>query len=355
MTEVAQGVARGPSTSSTDLQGDDELDHGRRLFALANLVTPWAIRTAASLRLADEVARGRTRAEDLAAHCGVQPTCLYRLMRFLCSQGIFIEVEPATFELTPMAQLLRSDLEESFHPYLVSPLEARFSLLPAHMIDALRTGRPPFEDLFGESVFEFLARDPQAKGAFEAGMSENVSRFAPLVMAAYDWGAVRHVVDVGGSRGRLLSALLTAWPQMRGTLFDLAHVVEGAQAILGDGLADRSRIVAGNMFEGVPGGGDRYVLSHILHDWDDSRATTILSRCREAVSDDSRLIILERVVPEGNEDHLSKHADMRLFLMFGGLERTEREFAQLLAGAGFRLETIIPTGDPVSIIEAVPV
>jgi hypothetical protein len=162
-------------------------------------------------------------------------------------------------------------------------------------------------------------------------------------------------VDVGGATGNMLSAVLTEYPAMRGILFDLPHVVGDAAAFLSArGVEDRVTIEAGSFFERVPAGGDAYLMSHVLHDWPEEQCLTILRRCREAMSPEGRLLIVETVLPPGDTPHPGKVLDIVMLVLPGGQERTEEEYATLLGKAGFRLSRVVPTESAVSVVEALP-
>jgi hypothetical protein len=164
--------------------------------------------------------------------------------------------------------------------------------------------------------------------------------FIPAVLAAYDFGDTRTLVDIGGGHGSVVAAILQKYPQMKGVLFDIEHVVRGAGAYLkAAGVADRCAIEAGDFFQSVPAGGDTYIMKNIIHDWDDERATPILTNIRKAFEGrrDGRVILLEAVIPPGNQPDFGKLIDLEMLLMPGGRERTAEEFASLFEHAGFEL------------------
>ena len=177
----------------------------------------------------------------------------------------------------------------------------------------------------------------------------------PAVAAAYDFSSMGTIVDVGGATGHLLTTILARFPQPRGVLFDLGHVVRDAPALIqARGLSDRVGIESGSFFEKVPPGGDAYLLSHIIHDWSEEQCLTILGNCRRAMSPGSRLLLIEMVLPPGDAPHPGKVLDLMMLVGPGGQERTEPEYGELLHKAHFRLERVVPTTTPVSIVEASP-
>jgi ubiquinone/menaquinone biosynthesis C-methylase UbiE len=174
------------------------------------------------------------------------------------------------------------------------------------------------------------------------------------VAAAYDFSGVGHVVDVGGGIGSMLAAALSAAPETTtGTLFDLPHViVEARESLAASPIADRFSYAEGSFFDGVPAGGDAYILSHILHDWPDEKCLTVLQHCRQVLKPDGRILVVEAVLPDGDEPHPVKIADMAMAIGLGGSERTDAEYDALFAAAGLRLTGITPTSSMVSVLEA---
>ncbi|MDQ3946597.1 MAG: hydroxyneurosporene methyltransferase, partial [Actinomycetota bacterium] len=218
-----------------------------------------------------------------------------------------------------------------------------------------RTGERADEKVWGTGMFEYLAKHPEEGAIFDAAMTDFGRQFTGAIMAAYDFSGIRRLVDVAGGHGFFLTCVLMANPSMRGVLFDQAHVIDGARAALGEaGLLERCELVAGDFFESVPAGADAYSFKWIIHDWPEEQGLRILRNARAAIPADGKLLLLECVLPEGDEPHFGKVLDV--FLMpLGGIERTQSEYADLLARAGFRLARVVPTGSPMSVIEAVPV
>jgi hypothetical protein len=224
------------------------------------------------------------------------------------------------------------------------------------ILHSLRTGKPAFDHTFGAPLFEYLAAHPEEARVFDAAMTGRSAAENAAVLAAYDFSGAGTVVDVGGGQGALLAAILEANPRTRGVLFDRPHVVAAARPRLeAAGLAPgRFDLVEGDFFGAVPAGGDIYVLKRIIHDWDDGRARSILRNCRAALSEAGRLLLVELVVPPGNEPSDAKLLDLLMLVYAGGRERTEAEYRDLLASAGFELARVVPTASNVSLVEAVP-
>jgi hypothetical protein len=204
-------------------------------------------------------------------------------------------------------------------------------------------------------VFEYLSQHPEEASYFSEAMIGFHGAEPPAVAAAYDFSGFKTVVDVGGATGNMLAAILSSHAGPRGILFDRPHVVGDAPVLLkARGVEARVTIAAGDFFGTVPAEGDAYLLSHIIHDWNEDQCLTILGHCRKAITPDGRLLIVEMVLPAGDTPHPGKILDMVMLVMPGGQERTEAEYASLLGKAGFRLNRVVPTASAVSVVEAVP-
>lgn len=333
---------------------------GALLQVITGFTRSQVVHVAAQLGLADLLAAGPRSVADLAAATGTHAPALARLVRALAALGLVADADGGRVELTAAGALLRSDVPESLRAaalFLVGPWSWRAW---GDLLYSVRTGEPAFDRAFGMSNFAYWEHDPEA-GAIHDAYFRAMARTtnAPLV-AAYDFGRFGVVVDVGGSAGALLAAILRAHQDVRGILFDLPHVVAGAGPVLAEaGVAGRCAVVGGSFFDAVPTCGDAYLLKYILHDWDDARAATILRRCREALAPGAVLLVIEQVLPEQLEagaaaERLAR-LDLQMLVMTpGGRERTESEFRRLLADAGFELRQAIPTQSPFSILEAVP-
>ncbi len=222
---------------------------------------------------------------------------------------------------------------------------------------SMKTAKPAVEKTFGVPVFEHFARDTELSASFNDAMVTFSNVVIPGVLKAYDFTGVNVLVDVAGGHGAVLTSVLEAYPQMRGILFDLDHVVAGAvPRIERLGLKSRCRTVAGDFFAKVPAGGDAYIMKHIIHDWDDERARTILKNVRVALEGkpNGRVILLESVLEPGNAPDLGKLIDIEMLMMTGGRERTADEFAALFAASGFEMTRVVRTESPLSVVEARP-
>ena len=224
------------------------------------------------------------------------------------------------------------------------------------LLHSVRTGQTVFARVYGMSNWEYRERNPEANARFNAYMGDLTRQAAAAVVIHYRFPERGTVVDVGGGDGTLLAAILQAYPHPRGVLFDLPHVVAQAEAVLASaGVADRCTRVGGDFFTDVPPGGDRYVLSRVLHDWGDDRAADILRSCRRAMAPGALLLVIERVMPGRNVPSVAKLRDMHMLLInHGGRERTEGEWRTLLEAGGFALQSLTPAGPMYHVIEASP-
>ncbi len=313
-----------------------------------------ALYTATELGIADHLASGPQTTAHLANATGTNEDALYRVLRLLASLGIFVESSPRCFGLTPAAAPLRSNVAGSARGvarFLPDPFHFR---IYANLLDAVRTGTPAANTTLGMPVFEYLAGDPGYSRIFNDAMTGFSADEVPAALEAYDFGGATQIVDVAGGHGELLLSILQRYPKARGVLADLDHVVEGARPrIASAGLADRCTVVACDFFAAVPEGGDVYLLKHIIHDWDDARATTILKNIHRAMGPTAgRVIVLDAVIAPGAEPDFAKFLDIEMLALPGGRERSEAEFRALLAGAGFHLTRVTPTTAPISVLEA---
>jgi hypothetical protein len=319
----------------------------------------WASRliyAAAKLGIADHLAGGPKSASELAGPTGTHAPSLHRMMRTLAGIGVLAEDKEHRFALTTLGESLKSG----------APGSARAAILTlagdwawngfGNFLHSLETGRSGVEKALGMPFFDWLAKNPEDASLFSETMVGFHGAEPAAVAAAYDFSALRTVVDVGGASGNLLTTILGNHPGPRGILFDLPHVVRDAPAMIQRRrLTERVSVEAGSFFETVPAGGDVYLLSHIIHDWTQDQCLKILGNCSRAMNPGGKVLIIEMVIPPGNEPHPGKMLDMMMLLGPGGQERTEQEYAALLGKAGFRLSRVVPTTSAVSIVEASPV
>ena len=313
-----------------------------------------ALYAAAALDIADALTGGSKGIDELATVVGAHAPSLYRVLRVLAASGIFLEEEGRCFSNTPLSGLLRADAPGSLRDLALLFGDETSWRSWEDILHAVRTGEAPFEHVYGEKFFDYLQNHHDTAAMFDRAMASSSSTTNAAVVEAYDFSGLGMVVDVAGGSGSALCSILKATPRLRGIVFDLPHVAQRARAfIAAQGLADRCEFAGGSFFEAVPSGAGAYFMKHILHDWGDVECGEILGACRKAMSGEARLFICERIVPSGNEPSSAKLIDLHMMMTnHGGKERTEREYRELLAVAGFEFQRVIPTSTPWSVIEA---
>lgn len=294
---------------------------------------------------------------EIAAAAHANEDALYRMLRTLASFGVLTESNGKCFALTPAGACLQSGVPGSLRGYVRWVTNGLIFRSYSELLHCAKTGETSLEHVFGESLFNYMHHNPEVSQIFNDGMTSFSQIVSKGVLEAYDFSGIQILADIAGGEGALLTAVLQKYPTMRGMLLEQEQVVAGARKRFAQsGLADRATAAAIDFFKAVPSGADAYMMKSIIHDWDDERASAILKNCREALRNvaHARLILVEGVVPPGNEQHMVKIADIQMLVLAGGRERTREEFQQLLAQSGFRMTTIVPTQSFVSVIEAVP-
>jgi len=318
-----------------------------------------ALHVIAKLGVADLLSAGARGVEELAKATETHPPSLRRVMRLLASVGVFEEKEDGGFALTALGECLRADVPGSSRAMVL--LFAGIGIQDSwkDLEWCVRTGEPAYRKRGATDAFAEMAKDPAQAANFDAAMADFTKMTAVAVAAAYDFTPLRTLVDVGGGNGALLLGILKAYAHLQGVVADRADVVERAKKeIAASGLGARCRAVAIDFFREVPGGADAYVLKHVIHDWDDERARTILANCRRVVPPNGRLLLVEGVYPpriDGSPESRGAAAnDVNMLVSTGGRQRSEAEFRSLYSAAGFRLTRIVPTPARASVIEGVP-
>jgi hypothetical protein len=309
----------------------------------------------AELGIADLLADGPLSSSELAAATGTHGPSLYRVLRVLAALGVFAESDGRRFELTAIGERLRSGASGGLRSWATF-MEALGGVRPfAHILETVRTGRPGLELEHGCEVFEYLADRPEASRVFDEAMSERTAAYAVSVAQTVDFSDTRTVIDVGGGKGTLLVEILRAHSHLTGVLFETPLVAARADALLdATDIARRCEVFAGDFFERVPAHGDCYLLANVLHDWDDMRAIEILRNCRKAMSGAGRVLIIERLIPEGDGDPVpTLLSDINMLVITGGQERTNTEYRSLLNAAALTPEAVHHVAFPYGVIEAV--
>ncbi|MCA1814929.1 MAG: acetylserotonin O-methyltransferase [Acidobacteria bacterium] len=312
-----------------------------------------ALYVAAKLGVADLVAEQPQHVASLAARTKTHERSLYRVLRALAMVGVFRESDDKVFGQTRLSEALRSDAPNSIRDGLIFVGEEWHWRVYGYLLRSVETGESAWAPAHGESVFDYFAAHPEEGEIFNRAMTGMSRAAVGAVTEAYDFSGVETLADIAGGHGQLLAGILRANPSMRGVLFDQAHVVEGARPLLeAEGVSGRVETVAGDFFASVPAGADAYVLKHIIHDWDDERATKILANIARSMKPGARVLVVDAVIPRGDAPHFGKLLDLEMLVSPGGVERTEDEFRDLLARAGLRLARVVPMRSYLSVVEA---
>jgi hypothetical protein len=319
-----------------------------------------AIHVAAALGIADLIADEPKSAEQLAQATGVQAASLRRVMRTLAGFGVFAEEGADRFALTPIGEFLKAGVLGSLRPAALFFGGEDAAQAEGLLLHCVKTGETAYEKLYGKSdaLFERFQKDPVAAELFNATMTGFSTLHLTGVLDAYDFSTIKKLVDVGGGHGRNIAEILKRHPKMRGVLFDMPHAFEGGKKTIAQaGLSDRCEVVSGDFFKAVPNGADGYLISRVIHDWDDETSIAILKVVRNAIAPDGRLLLLETMLRPGQRSLYPLLSDLNMMLRTGGCERTEEEYRTIYRAAGFELtrtvETISPTG--ATIVEGRPI
>jgi SAM-dependent methyltransferase len=314
-----------------------------------------ALRAVAELGIADLLADGPRTSQELAKATATSWSHLHRVLRALAGCGVFAQDADGRFRLTAAAAVLRRDQAGSLRDAVLMMTSDGFLAAGVHLLDALKTGGNAFETIHGMPYFEYLQWNPAASRIFHGGMANFAETENAPIAASYDFSRFARVVDVGGGYGGFLAEILSRTPSLRGVLYETADVLKDPERLMLSSVAERCEVIAGDFFDSVPAGADAYLLKRVLHDWDDDQCRHILRHCRDAIGEGGRVLIIDAVVHEDNEPSLVKGVDLLMLSASEGRERTEKELADILAGAGLRLLRVVPTPSLLSILEAAPV
>jgi O-methyltransferase/methyltransferase family protein len=308
----------------------------------------------AKLGLADRLAKAPMTAMELASLVGTNPISLGRVLRLAAFLGLVSEIPNGRFELTEVGRLLSSSMEGSINANAIMAAELQYDAWSA-LLHSVQTGEPAFDQVHGAPFFDYLAANPDAQAVFDAGMSAGNEVFSRALGAAHDFSTARVVVDVGGGNGSVSAMILEHNPAIEAVIYDQPQVLEAADTYLtAAGVRSRCRLMPGDFFKSVPRGGDVYVLSNIVHDWDEARALRILQNCRAAMTETSVVLLIEAVMPEHGQPSVAATQDVNMLVLLTGRERTESEYRDLLKLADLRLTKVSPLWERESLIEARP-
>lgn len=326
------------------------------LQMLQMMMGHWAGQTAAAIarfEIPDHLANGPRSSDDLARLCEANPSSFFRLMRAGVSIGLLREVEPGAFATTPVGDTLRKDHPTSVRDLVIAELSPGHWLPWGRLYDAVKEGKSLASTVLGMDTWQYYAANKEEGACFARGMGNLSALVVNEVLPSYDFSRFERIVDVGGSQGVMIAGVLKVATGARGVLFDRPDVIDAGQAnVRAHGLGDRLESVAGDFMKEVPAGGDLYILKHILHDWDDEQSTTILKNVHRAAKPGAKVLVVEMTVPEEVTPTPVNLMDLNMLVMVNGRERTEKEFAALLTGAGLRFERAHPSMGLFSLIEA---
>lgn len=326
---------------------------GNILRHITNHWVSCCVYTAARLDIAEILSAGPLDIAALAAETNTHAPSLHRMLKLLAANGIFEEQSPGVFVNTPDSLALIGDIKGSMKAFLLAEM-GEFYTPWGNLIDSVRSGKTAFDEYYGENLWEFYKKNAGEGQNFMKAMTALTSFLSPAILDKYDFSSFKTIIDVGGSNGSLLTAILRRTPGASGIVFDVPYVVEQTAALLAADpeLRQRSSAVSGNFFEQVPAGADAYLLKMIIHDWDDEDSVRILSVVSKAMKPESKILIVDGVIPEGNSYHGAKFMDVNMLVVTGGKERTAAEFDELFRRSGLRLTRVIDLDiTEVSIVE----
>jgi hypothetical protein len=313
-----------------------------------------AVSCLAELGIPDLLEAGPRSTEELAGQSGTNPQALYRLMRATACVGVLAEGPEGTFSEMPMSAVLRSNANPSLRALAIMGGREWHGRGWSRLKYCVRTGKQALDQVYGAHIFEYLRQNPEEGQIFHDTMTALSMIDGPAVAAAYSFDSIHSVVDVGGGHGLLLATILARNPHLRGTLYEVPHVVDGCRNGPLTRVIERCTLVSGDMFSSVPAGADAYIMKHIIHDWPDDLCVKILTACRKGVNPGGKLVVVDNVIQPGNDFSPSKFLDLQMLIFPGGRERTAKQFGELFTAAGWKLSRIIPTAAADSIVEGVP-
>ncbi len=349
------------STSEKEIETSQQQTY-QHLIDLIGHRWKWAaLVEAVRLNIASLLEDGPLTVEEIATKSGAQSLSLYYLLQFLAYSHIFEEISPRRFAQTPLSHYLRADVPGSVYNLLLMQSSPWHTHSWEQLGYSLRTGEPAFPHVHNKGIWQYLDEHPTEKRVFDQVMDDVSRVFTPQIVEAYDFGSIKTVIDIGGGRGALLEEILRRNDHLRGTVFDMPSTVEDASPSIALRQSGRCTTQSGNFFESVPSGGDVYLLKQILHDWNDAQALSILRTCRKAMHETSRLLIIEmfprpvgHTPPEGFPPFIG-FLQLQMMVLFGGKERNEQDFRELLAQADLQLTQVIHTRSPYRLLECNPV
>jgi len=342
------------ATTATTAKGQTPPAHAGIFQLLNGVFITGALSCLARLGVPDLVEQGPKSADELATAIGADPSALYRLMRATAGVGVLSEGPDGKFSETPLSAVLRSNANPSLRAFAIIHGRDWHGLGWSRLDYCVRTGKQAIDQIYGTPIFQFFEQHAEEAQIFDQAMSDLSTIDSPAVADAYSFGEIHSIVDVGGGHGLLLATILARNPHLKGTLYDMPHVVAGAKDGALKPLMERCTLASGDMFSSVPEGADAYIMKHIIHDWPDEVCIHILRACRKGVNSGGKLLVVDNVIQPGNDFAPGKFIDLQMLIFPGGCERSEKQFRDLFGAAGWQLSRVIPTAVPESIVEGVP-
>src|SRR5579864_4251961 len=313
-----------------------------------------AVSCLAQMGIPDLVEAGPKSAKELASQIGADPEALHRLMRATASVGVLSEGPDGKFSETAMSAVLRSNGKPSLRAVAMMGGREWHGRGWSRLEYCVRTGKQALEQIYGAPIFEYFKQHPDEWQIFNDAMTSISTGDSPAVANAYSFEGIHSIVDVGGGHGLLLATILERNLQMKGTLYDEPHVIEGAKNGPLKPVMERCTLASGDMFSSVPAGTDAYIMKHIIHDWTDELCIKILKACRKGVNPGGKLLVVDDVIQPGNDFYAGKFLDLQMLIFPGGKERTEKQFRELFAAGGWKLTRVVPTATPICVVEGIP-
>jgi len=309
---------------------------------------------AAKLNIADHLLSGPKTVDDLAALVNAKTEPLYRVLRCLAALEIINENENKTFSLNEISEFLFSNSANSLKDFVILCGDDLYKTT-SELLYSVETGLPAFDHIYGMGFWDYLDKNPDKSVNFHDAMTKGSEELIKELIKIYDFSPYKNIIDVGGGKGHVLCGILSAYPNAHGIVYDLLHTKNLALAYINEKkLSDRCDVITGNFFDSVPASGDMYLLKVVLHDWNDEQAITILKNCRKAMSKQSKLIIIEKIIEEDQFKDIACLGDINMLVTLNGKERNLIEFKNLLMSANLHFERQIDLSNSFSIVEASP-
>jgi hypothetical protein len=314
------------------------------IYTIWGFMASQALHAAARLAVFDIVRDGPKTAREIAGRSSSSEPPLLRLLRYLTAIGFLTEDAQGRFSSTPLGALLQADHPQSLRPMALMYGEPFWWRPWGGLYETVKDGRPAFDRIYSEGLFDYLSHTPTDAATFNACMTSGTSVDLRAILSAYDFSGLSRIVDVAGGHGALLVAILEQYPECSGVLADMPSVIKEAAGIMTSPAGSRCELVAADIFESVPPGSDAYILKRILHDWSDDDSVRILANCRSAMAPSGRVLVIEQVIQPSNQPDAAKWMDLNMLVMARGRERTVEEFAALYERAGLKLSRVVPAG-----------